>query len=140
MVHPYGALFIGTVAGILSVVGYRYITVSYCQAFQNKLCFLSHLVCSFSSVKMKKTHSIFNGKKVKLTTPDDPQFSCVCFFPRLLFEDSWTQNAKFILMALWTLKLLRTQRSWKLNVARWVWILYNQSLLFLWLLPVIYIM
>ena len=28
MIHPYGALFIGTLAGTLSVVGYRFITVS----------------------------------------------------------------------------------------------------------------
>lgn len=28
MIQPYGALFIGSLAGVLSVVGYRYITVS----------------------------------------------------------------------------------------------------------------
>ncbi len=28
MIQPYGALFVGTVAGLLSVIGFRFITVS----------------------------------------------------------------------------------------------------------------
>ena len=32
------------------------------KAFQNKLCILSHLALFFSSVKLKNTHNILNGK------------------------------------------------------------------------------